>query len=122
MADTGIFCSGAHVKRLCGPDLSASGASEAFLNQFIEQAEGFIDGYCGEKYKTNYSSLSSGAKLILQDAASRKAAIDAITCDLSTYPTRINAETMIDVYWAMFKKDLDILEKGARRDEMEETG
>ena len=83
--------------------------AEANWEVLIQQAEGFINTATRRDWVTGYSSLISGAKGILEDAASNLAAMYAIQYDMTNYTTRIEAETMLDVLRDGALRDIQIL-------------
>ena len=101
---TTTFCTSGQVliKAGKGVDSSISGGTlikngDHAVDIWIAAAEQTINGMCRYNFLTNYSSLVSGGKLILQDVASDLAAINAICYDMSGYTSRVEAEDMINV-------------------------
>ena len=68
-----------------------------YIEQWINQAESLINATCRYNFLTNYSTLISGAKLILEEVASNLAAIYAIQYDMSKYTSRVEAEDMVNI-------------------------
>lgn len=110
MAETGIFCSGAHVLRKAGAYVSVSGASQSYYNDFISQAESFINVATHYNWSDNYSGANVDVKGILTEAASNLAAIYVIQENLNGFPSRIMAEDKINVLYRRFKDCIAVLE------------
>lgn len=97
MADTGIFATTAEVQRKAGANASATSKAEAYVNDYMTQAESEINATCRFNFSDAYSSLNADTKGILKQAASNLAAIYVIQYDMSGYTSRIEAEDMINV-------------------------
>lgn len=97
MADTGIFATTAQVGYKAGANASATSKSEAYVNNYMFQAESFINSACRYNFSDNYSSLNTDTKGILQEAASNLAAIYVIQYDMSGFTSRIEAEDMVNI-------------------------
>lgn len=97
MVDTGIFATTAEVQRKVGTEASATSNVEAYINDFISQAESFINVYTGVNWSDLYSSLNIDVKGILKEIASNLAAIYVITYDFTGYTSRIQAENRINI-------------------------
>lgn len=111
MAESATFCiSGAVLDKAGG---NVSGAfyvdNEAERNRINLQAESLINVETRKDWTAVYSGLSVKVKSILEDAASCWAAIELIKWDMSGYTSRIEAEDLINVLWAKFRKLVDIL-------------
>lgn len=97
MVDTGIFATTAEVQRKAGANASATATAEAYINDFMTQAESFINAFCRYNFSDNYSTLNADVKGILKEVASNLAAIYCIQYDMSGFTSRIEAEDMINV-------------------------
>ncbi len=97
MADTGIFATTAEIGYKAGAGKSATSSAEAYTNNFIAQAESYINSTCRYNFSDNYATLNTDTKMILKECASDLAAIYVILYDFSGYPSRIVAEDMINV-------------------------
>lgn len=97
MADTGIFATTAEVQRKTGSGASATSNTEAYINDFISQAESEINLTCRFNFSDNYASLNVDTKAVLKQIASDLAAISVISYDMSGYASRIDAEDLINV-------------------------
>jgi len=96
MADTGIFATTAEVQRKAGANASATSNVEAYINNFMHQAESFINIYTRVNYSDSYSGLNTDVKGLLKEVASNLAAIYVINYDMSGFSSRSEAESMID--------------------------
>lgn len=97
MADTGIFATTAEVQHKAGAGASATSATEAYINDFMTQAESLINVMTRYNWSDAYSGLNADVKGILKEVASNIAAIYVIQYDLSGYTSRTEAEDMINV-------------------------
>lgn len=109
MADTGIFCTTAEVLRKAGVGASAVSSAEAYTNDFVSQAESFINCATRKNWSDAYASLNVDVKEILKMAASCLAAIQVINYDMAGYPSREHAETMCDVLKTLANECIAIL-------------
>ena len=104
MADTGIFATTAEVQRKVGANASATANTEAYINDFMSQAESYINGVCCFNFSDVYTTLNVDVKALLKEAASCLAAMYVINYDLSVIPTLREAETRLDVLNARLAK------------------
>ncbi len=109
MSDTGIFATTAEVQYKAGAKASAVSKTEAYINNFMTQAESYINNAAGYNFSDNYASLNVDKKGILKEAASNLAAIYVIMYDISGYTDRIEAEDMITILWARFNQCMKVL-------------
>ena len=96
MADEGTFCTTVEVGRKAGEGVNATAAAEAYVNQYVKEAEGYIMVGVRFDYKTDYASLNTETKELLREAASNMAATYAIIYDMGGYTSRTEAELMIN--------------------------
>jgi len=116
MADTGIFATTAEVQRKVGANASATSNVEAYINDFITQAESFINVATGKNWSDAYSTLNVDVKGILKEAASNLAAIYVINYDLTgfvgaTNGSRIEIEDRLNIMWVRFRECINILKE-----------
>lgn len=97
MADTGIFATTAEVQRKAGANASSTANVEAYINDFMTQAESIINVITRVNWSDKYSTLNADVKSILKLAASNLAAMFVIQYDMSGFTSRYEAETMLDV-------------------------
>lgn len=97
MADTGIFATTAEVQRKAGADASSTSNTEAYINDYVAQAEALINVMSRHNWSDDYATLSDDVKGILKEVASNIAAIYVITYDMSGFPSRTDAENRINV-------------------------
>ncbi len=115
MVDTGIFCTRDEVLRKAGANASSTATAEDYTNDFIAQAESVINVMTRYNWSDAYASLNDDVKGILKEAASNLAAIYVINYDMSGFTSRAEAETMIDILWANFQRDIKLLEDQANQ-------
>ena|SRR3990167_2966287 len=113
MADTGIFATTAEVSRRAGANASATSNVEAYINDYMTQAESFINAATHKNWSDVYSTLNVDVKGILKKAASCLAAIDVINFDMSGFTSRAEAELMIKVLYRLAKDCIKVLEGNA---------
>ena len=118
MADTGIFATTAEVQRKAGANASTVSNVEAYINDFIAQAESKINVDTTKNWSDAYSGLNADVKGILKLAASNLAAMYVIQYDMSGFSSRYEAETMLDVLNAGFLRALSILRDIKQQDFM----
>lgn len=106
------MCTSYAVMRKAGVNANTSlTGSAAWMESFINQAEGFINSATKVDYLGSWSSLSSGAKYILEDTASSLAAIPVINYDMSGYTTIPTAVAMQNVLWAVASRNISLLKE-----------
>jgi len=118
MADTGIFATTAEVQRKVGAGVSATANVEAFINDFMCQAESLINVYCRYNFSDNYSTLNVDVKCLLKEVASNIAAIYVIQYDFTNINSRTEAEDRINVLRDAALRGLAILRDKKNQDFM----
>lgn len=116
MADTGIFATTAEVMRKAGANASSTSNVEAYINDFITQAESTINVMTRRNWSDDYAGLNVDVKGILKEAASNLAAMYVIQFDMSGFTTLGEAESMITILRDGFIRNISIL-----RDKQMET-
>ena len=110
MADTGIFATTTEVQRKVGANASATSNTEAYINDFISQAESFINVATRTNWSDIYSTLNVDVKGILKEAASNLAAIYVLQYDMSSSNTsRVEFEDRINILEHRFTQALAFL-------------
>lgn len=109
MTDTGIFATTAEVERKVGTDASSISKAEAYVNDYMTQAESLINVTCRFNFSDLYSTLNVDTKGILKQVASDLAAIYVIQYDFRGYPSRIVAEDMVNILRDAALRGLSIL-------------
>lgn len=99
MADTGIFATTTEVLRKAGSDVSSTAAAEAYTNDFMTQAESFINSTTLYNWSDVYSTLNADTKGLLKEAASNIAAMYVINYDYSGFVSLSEAQTRLNVLW-----------------------
>jgi len=115
MADTGIFATTAEVQRKAGAKANTTANAEAYINDFMTQAESEINAMSRVNWSDLYASLNADVKGLLKQAASNLAAIYIIQYDMSGYTSRAEAETMLDVLYDGFRRAMSLLEDEKKR-------
>lgn len=83
--------------------------SGAILQQFSDDAEGFINAMTRYDWVANYNAISTNFKPTLSDAASCFAASYLIAYDMSGYTSRGEAESIINVLYDRGMKAIKVL-------------
>lgn len=121
MADTGIFATTAEVQRKAGANASTTSNVEAYINDFMTQAESEINVATKYNWSDNYASLNIDVKGILKEAASNLAAIYVIQYDMSGFSSRTEAETMLDVLRDGYLRAISLLRDHIAQDFMNDA-
>jgi len=114
MADTGIFATTAEVQRKIGINASTTSNVEAYINDFISQAESYINAASRKNWSDEYTGLNADIKGILKEAASNLAAIYVLNYDLGTISaatSRAEAEDRITILWERFQQCIEVLKE-----------
>lgn len=98
MADTGIFCTTDEVKYKAGFRASTVSNTETYINNFVTQAESYINVQCRFNFSDTYSTLNVDVKGILKECASCLAAMSVINYDMSGW-RMAEVQTMLNYLW-----------------------
>ncbi len=109
MADTGIFCTTAEVQRKSGINASTTANVEAYINDYVSQAESTINVMTRYNWSDAYSTLNADVKSILKECASNLAAMYVIQFDMSGFTSIYEAETMLDTLNNSFNRGISVL-------------
>ena len=108
MVDTGIFATTAEVQRKVGANASATANVEAYINQFMTEAESEINCITRRNWSDAYAALNADVKGILKLAASCHAAMAVLNYDTSLIPHR-EFENRINVLRDMYLRAVSLL-------------
>ena len=111
MVDTGIFATTAEVQRKVGAGASSTANTEAYINDYMTQAESLINVDSNYNWSDVYSTLNIDVKGILKMAASAFAAMKVINYDMSGFTSRQEATTMLNVLHDEYTKCITLLKK-----------
>ena len=114
MADEGIFVTTAEVLRHAGTGASSVSSDEAYVNQYVAEAESYINILTGINYSDSYSSLDQDKRDILKLAAGSFAAIGVAKFDPSNYKSARDQENTINICWQNFVLCMKILTNKGR--------
>lgn len=115
MVDTGIFATTAEILRKAGLGASAISSDDAYTNDFISQAESFINVLTGRNFSDSYTTLNADLKYILKEAASNLAAIYVLQYDTSGITRQREAENRLNILWQRFIMCIKLLnQEGAK--------
>jgi len=113
MTEAGIYTTNALVAYKVGANASATSKTEAYTNEYIAQAEAYINVVTRKIWATStatFAALNVNVRKILSEAASNLAAIYVISYDMSGFTSRVEAEDMINVLYARFIQCIQILQ------------
>ena len=122
MVDTGIFATTAEVQRKVGANASATSNVEAYINDFMTQAESYINVATGKNWSDAYSGLNVDVKGILKECASNLAAMYVLNYDATAIKTAnglIEFEDRLIVLFARVKECIKILNETGSQTFME---
>ena len=111
MGDEGIFATTAEVMRKTGANADAVSNAEAYINQYMTEAESYINAVCRYNFSDNYETLNADVKAILKMVASNLAAMDVIIYNMSGFTSRTEAQTMLDVLYQRAKDGIKELKE-----------
>lgn len=109
MVEAGTMCVNADVLKKAGRGASPVSSAEAYTNEYILQAESYINNLCRQNFTDSYAGLNVDVKYILKEATSNLAAVYVMLYDLDGYRT-IEAENMLSVLWARFKHCIKLIQ------------
>jgi beta-galactosidase/beta-glucuronidase len=110
MADEGIFATTAEVQAKVGANASATANAEAYINQFMTEAESIINATCRYNFSDAYAALNVDVKGILKSIASNMAAYMVINYD-TTGMSKRESENRLNVLRDSFMRDLSTLKE-----------
>ncbi len=102
MPDEGIFVTTAEVLRHAGTGASTASIDEAFVNQYVAEAESWINILTGVNYSDTYSTLNEDKRDLLKLAAGTYAAIGVAKYDVTGYASPREQENIINICWQTF--------------------
>ena len=102
-----FFKAGEHATTSVSPFRNVSGSE--FAVAIISGAEAYISSLARYNFAGNYSSLNTQTRDILSEAVSNYAAAILISHDMSKFTSRVEAESMINLYMDNFTKQVEIL-------------
>ena len=116
MADAGFYSTLVLVKYKAGANASATSTGQAYIDQYLFEAESFINVASGKIWAISaaaYAALPWGTRGLLCEAASSLAAIQCINYDMSGFTSRAEAELMINVLYQRAMDCIKLLSKEA---------
>ncbi|MGR3175077.1 MAG: hypothetical protein ACUZ8N_10815 [Candidatus Scalindua sp.] len=105
----GTLCTLADAVNKAGTNASSAGTNESLVSDFVIQAESLINSATRKNWTDAYSGLNEDIKFLLNQMTSDLAAINIITYDMAGYTSRVEAESMINVYRESFNRGLFFL-------------
>jgi len=115
MADAGIFATTLEVQRKVGANANSTANVEAYINDFMTQAESEINTLSQFNWSDAYSGLNADVKGILKLAASSRAAMWVINYDADAIGKK-TAALRLDVLNDDYQRALSLLRDIKKRD------
>ena len=112
MTDTGIYATTAQVQRKVGSGASVISNTEAYINDYIWQAESVINVLCRKVFASTsgaFAALPSTTRGMITEVASNLAAIYILQNDMKGFGVRAYPEDSIVVLRDAFLRDISIL-------------
>ena len=110
MTYAGIFATEAELDAKAGENIDLTGWTEANKNDWISQAESMINCASRVNWTDVYSTINVDIKRILSETASNLVAIYGIQYNFNAFTSRIEAESMVNLLWAKFQQNIQLLE------------
>ncbi len=112
MVDEGLFATTAEVQRKVGANVSATSNVEAFINQYMTEAESLINWTTNNNWSDDFTALNVDVKGLLKMAASAKAAMMVINYDTAGMQSRESAQRLnvLRDEWSLAIKELKVKE------------
>jgi len=105
-----ILCTSGAIVNKAGINVSSyASTSGAILEQFSNEAEGYICALTRFDWVGNYATISANFKPVLAEAAASIGGAALIAYDMSGYTTRGEAESMINVLYDRSMKAIEAL-------------
>lgn len=109
MGHTGIFATAAECASKAGENVDQTGWTEANINQWSSEIESEVNISSNNNFSDIYATLNVDVKKVLTLIASNYVAIQGISFNMDAFTSRIEAEDMINVLWAIMQYNLNLL-------------
>lgn len=109
MADDGIFTTNAQIAAKAGASVNATAITVAETDKYVAMVEARICAETERDWLTDWAALASDIKYLLSEAGSCLCAMYAINYDLSSFPSLLQAQTMLDVLDSQARKAIKLL-------------
>ena len=109
MVFTGIMATEAELDAKAGENVDLTGWTEANKNDFVAQAESFVNVISKNNWSDAYAALNADVKRFLSETVSNLSAIYGIQYNMFGYSSRIEAENMINLLWAKLQQNVEFL-------------
>jgi len=117
MAHTGVFATSDEVLVRAGENYDTS-ITEARINDLCAQSESLINVLTRYNWSDAYSGLNADVKRILSETSACLAANAIIAYNLDSYPSRTEAEDMININRDIALRNLSVLRDKKNQDFM----
>lgn len=111
MVDTGIFATTAEVQRHIPTWANSTANTEAYINQFIAEAESILNVLSRVNFSDSYSSLNADVKSLLKAGACAYVAMQVVKFEMNAGPSLLEAQTNLDINRDLWEKVKDIIAK-----------
>lgn len=109
-----LYKAGVNAGSASSPHRNVSGSE--FVIAMISGAEAVLSSIARYDFVTNYSSLNSPTRDILSDAASNYVAAQLIAHDMSQFTSRVEAESMINLYMKNYERAIEMIKDKKQND------
>lgn len=96
-------------------------SSEDAVNEFINEAEGYISAATRVDWVTGYASYDSVIKKVLDEAVACRAANHCVKYDLGAYTNRAEAQTIMDLNRDVVQQDVTVLKDDKEKSFVEDS-
>ena len=103
------MCTEAEVDAKAGENVDLTGWTEANKNDYVAQAESKVNMVAKRNLSDAYATLNEDVRRFLSRIVSNLGAIPGIAYNMNGYSSRIEAEDMINILWAVAHEDLELL-------------
>ena len=111
MADDGIYTTNAQIAVRAGANVNATAITVAETDKYVLDVEAYINARTRVNWSDLFTAgLNADVEGILREASATLCAMYAIQYDMSSFTSRIEAETMLDVLRDRHVKAIEALE------------
>ena len=98
MVATSIMSTDAEMNAMVGENVDVTGWTDANKTAWGLHAECFLNNLAHYNFSDNFATLNVDVKYILSEYVARYVAVCGITYNINSYPSRIEAEDMINMH------------------------
>lgn len=110
MADVGIFTKNADIQARCGTNANATSKATAATDVYVLNIESVINAMTRYNWSDAYTTgLNADVQGILTDLGASMCAIIVIQSDMNSYPSRTEAENLVNINRDVVLRNMSIL-------------